>query len=66
MNAIIFHLNMENLIIYNVGYFYIGGFIENKNGEELSKINKLFQDYNNNYDKMNFPFNDKEYLNLNK
>ncbi len=55
----------EPYYIYNVGYFYIGGFIENKNGEELSKINKLFQDYNNNYDKMSFPFNDREYLNLN-
>ena len=55
----------EPYYIYNVGYFYIGGFIENKNGEELSKINKLFQGYNNNYDKMSFPFNDREYLNLN-
>lgn len=57
---------MENLIIYiMLVIFYIGGFIENKNREELSKINKLFQDYNNNYDKISLPFNDKEYLNLN-
>lgn len=55
----------EPYYIYNVGYFYIGGFIENKNGEELSRINKLFQRYNNNYDKINFPFNDREYLILN-
>lgn len=56
----------EPYYIYNVGYFYIGGFIENKNAEELSRINKLFQDYNNNYDKMSFPFSDSDYLNLNK
>ena len=55
----------EPYYIYNVCYFYIGGFIENKNEEELSRINKLFQRYNNNYDKMSFPFNDREYLNLN-
>lgn len=55
----------EPYYIYNVGYFYLSGFIENKNREELSKINKLFQDYNNNYDKISFLFNDKEYLNLN-
>ena len=70
----------EPYYIYNVGYFYIGGFIENKNAEELSRtmidigklanklsrINKLFQDYNDNYDKMSFPFSDSDYLNLNK
>ena len=56
----------EPYYIYNVGYFYIGGFIENKNAEELSRINKLFQDYNDNYDKMIFPFSDSDYLNLNK
>ncbi len=58
--------SVEPYYIYNVGYFYIGGFIENKNAEELSRINKLFQDYNNNYDKMSFPFSDSDYLNLNK
>lgn len=56
----------EPYYIYNVGYFYIGGFIENKNTEELSRINKLFQDYNDNYDKMSFPFSDSDYLNLNR
>lgn len=56
----------EPYYIYHVGYFYIGGFIENKNTEELSRINKLFQDYNDNYDKMSFLFSDSDYLNLNK
>lgn len=55
----------EPYYIYNIGYFYIGGFIETPK-EELEKIRELFASYNNNYKNMEFPFNDEEFISLNK
>ena len=55
----------EPYFIFNVGYFYIGGFIKN-NDDEVMKIRKLFEKYVDNYSSMHFPFNDVEYLSLNK
>ena len=55
----------EPYFIFNIGYFYIGGFINNKE-EETKKVKNLFNKYKNNYPKIHFPFNDIEYLSLNK
>lgn len=55
----------EPYYIYDIGYFYIGGFIKNKE-EEVKKIKEMFENYNVKYKSMNFPFDDKKYLSLNK
>ncbi len=55
----------EPYFIFNVGYFYIGGFIKNKK-DETEKIKVLFEKYENDYHTMQFPFDDVEYLSLNK
>lgn len=55
----------EPYFIFNIGYFYIGGFINNKE-EETKKVKNLFNKYKKNYPKIHFPFNDIEYLSLNK
>ena len=49
--------------IYNLGYFFIGGFIKNN---EKKKIEKILKQYKDSYLNMNFPFNDNEFLSLNK
>ena len=51
--------------IYNVGYYYIGGFVKSR---LISKdvINKTFSDYIANYKNMTFLFTDSEFLKLNK
>ena len=49
--------------IYNLGYFFIGGFIKTN---EKEKIEKLLKEYKSNYKNLNFEFNDKEFLSLNK
>lgn len=55
----------EPYYIYNIGYFYIGGFIKTKD-EELSKIKNMFEEYNKKYNNIKFSFDDKSYLSLNK
>ncbi len=51
--------------IYDIGYFYIGGFMENeKVSDEVIKT--LFDDYDKKYNYINFPFDDKEFLSFNK
>ena len=55
----------EPYYIYNVGYFYIGGFISSKQ-EDLLKIKKMFKTYEDAYKIGVFPFDDVEFLSLNK
>ena len=55
----------EPYFIFNIGYFYIGGFINNKE-KETKKVKHLFNKYKKTYPKIHFPFNDIEYLSLNK
>ncbi len=49
--------------IYNLGYFFIGGFIKIN---ENKKIEKLLKQYKDNYLNIVFPFNDEKFLSLNK
>jgi len=55
----------EPYYIYNIGYFYIGGFIKTKD-EELSKIKNMFEEYNKKFNNIKFSFDDKSFLSLNK
>lgn len=55
----------EPYYIFNIGHFYIGGFIKNKD-IEIKKVKDLFKKYTNSFPTMIFPFSDKEYLSLNK
>ncbi len=49
--------------IYNLGYFFIGGFIKTN---EKEKMKKLLKEYKSNYKNLSFELNDKEFLSLNK
>lgn len=55
----------EPYYIYNLGYFYIGGFVKDKLLDKEYALN-LFDNYNQNFSKMKFDFNDQEFLNKNK
>lgn len=51
--------------IYNIGYFYIGGFVKT-NLLEKGIVEEKFKNYALNYKQMKIPFKDEEFLQLNK
>ncbi len=50
--------------IYNLGYFYIDGFID-MHKEEEENVRKLFNNYDKHFKELNFPFTDSEFLRKN-
>ena len=51
--------------IYNLGYYYIGGFVTSKLLKK-DKVKKVFKEYMSNYKNMDFPFTDAEFIEKNK
>ena len=51
--------------VYNIGYFLLDGDVDTTRTDK-EEFEKLLKDYNDNYSNMKFPYDDTEFLSLNK
>lgn len=55
----------EECHIENLGYFFLDGMVELSNNDK-EKVEEMFDNYDKNYNNMNFEFTDEEFLALNQ
>lgn len=55
----------EECHIENLGYFFLDGMVELSDNDK-EKVKEMFDNYDKNYNNMNFEFTDEEFLNRNK